>query len=119
MGGLMHAVDWFPTIAEAAGIQYKDPNQDGMSQWSAINSRGPAQRHEVIYNMDYHDDPVEGEAAIRVDDYKLIRGFPGRDQGWYKAASVGYAKFDFTDLYEPRELILNGTYMKNGKDSYK
>ncbi|XP_005099750.2 arylsulfatase B [Aplysia californica] len=86
--GLMHAVDWFPTIAEAAGIQNKEPDQDGMSQWSAINSRGPALRQEVVYNLDYHSLPLQGQAAIRVGDYKLIEGFPGMYEGWYKPDTV-------------------------------
>jgi len=86
--GLMHAVDWFPTLMSAAGLNYTDNNQDGMSQWEAINSRGPAQREEIIYNMDLGPQPLQGRAAIRMGDYKLIDGFPGLYEGWVKPDTV-------------------------------
>jgi len=82
--GLMHAVDWFPTILDAAGISYQDPNMDGMSQWAAINNRQNGTRNEIIYNMDYGPQPIQGRAAIRQGDYKLIDGFPGVYIGWVK-----------------------------------
>jgi len=84
----MHAVDWFPTILEATSTSYSDPQQDGMSQWQAINSRAPAKREEIIYNLDYHPLPVQGRAAIRVGDYKLIDGFPGLFRDWVKPDTV-------------------------------
>ncbi|RUS68842.1 hypothetical protein EGW08_023395, partial [Elysia chlorotica] len=87
--GMMHAVDWFPTLASALGITYSDSlDQDGVDQWEAITTLGPSKRTEIVYNMDYHPFPAEGQSAIRVGDYKLIEGFPGLYPGWYKPDSV-------------------------------
>ncbi|XP_035825596.1 arylsulfatase B [Aplysia californica] len=81
--GLMHAVDWFPTILEAAG-NCPDPDSDGISQWESITTLSPSKRTEFVYNLDNHTDPVQGHAAIRVGDFKLIEGIPGLYNGWYK-----------------------------------
>ncbi|KAK3756617.1 hypothetical protein RRG08_045129 [Elysia crispata] len=87
--GMMHAVDWFPTLASALGITYNDSlDQDGVDQWEAITTLAPSKRSEIVYNMDYHPAPVEGQSAIRFGDYKLIEGYPGLYQGWYKPDSV-------------------------------
>ncbi|KAH9499682.1 hypothetical protein Btru_074420 [Bulinus truncatus] len=86
--GMMHAVDWFSTVVKALNITYSDPDQDSLSQWESINSLGPSQRTEFIYNLDYMFPPVQGESAIRVGDFKLIEGFPGLYQDWYKPAQL-------------------------------
>ncbi|KAK7094207.1 arylsulfatase B-like [Littorina saxatilis] len=81
--GMMHAVDWFPTIVSAAGGEVKNKDIDGMSMWDAITSLGPSPRNEFIYNLDDTILPIEGHAAIRQGDYKLVKGFPGVFSGWY------------------------------------
>ncbi|XP_005103162.1 arylsulfatase B [Aplysia californica] len=82
--GLMHAVDWFPTILEAAGINYSDPHRDGISQWQSITSLSASRRSEFVYNLDNYTTPNQGHAAIRVGDFKLIVGYPGLYNDWYK-----------------------------------
>ncbi|BFZ22840.1 hypothetical protein BsWGS_25878 [Bradybaena similaris] len=91
--GVIHAVDWFPTLAHALGINYTDPRQDGVNQWAAIISGGESKRSEFVYNMDDHPFPAQGAVAIRVGDYKLIEGFPGMYQEHYQigATDQGYA----------------------------
>ena len=42
-----------------------DATMDGMSQWSALNNRQNGTRHEIIYNLDYSPQPLQGRAAIR------------------------------------------------------
>ncbi|GFN76971.1 arylsulfatase b [Plakobranchus ocellatus] len=82
--GLMHMVDWLPTLAEAAGAQYDGSDLDGVSQWQSLLSLAlPSQRQEVLYNLDLRMDPVQGRAAIRYGDYKLVAGFPGLYPTWY------------------------------------
>ncbi|XP_025083095.1 LOW QUALITY PROTEIN: arylsulfatase B-like [Pomacea canaliculata] len=81
--GMMHAVDWFPTIITAAGGEVKDKDIDGMSMWEAISTFGPSPRTEFIYNLDNSSLPLQGHAAIRQGDFKLIKGFPGLYSGWY------------------------------------
>ncbi|KAH9499681.1 hypothetical protein Btru_074419 [Bulinus truncatus] len=63
--GMMHAVDWFSTVVKALNITYSDPDQDSLSQWESINSLGPSQRTEFIYNLDYMFPPLQGKSAIR------------------------------------------------------
>lgn len=81
--GMMHAVDWFPTVITAAGGEVKNKDIDGVSMWEAITSMGPSPRTGFVYNLDDMNPPFEGHAAIREGDYKLIKGFPGLYSGWY------------------------------------
>ncbi|KAK3581481.1 hypothetical protein CHS0354_031814 [Potamilus streckersoni] len=76
---LVHAVDWFPTLLAAAGG--KQPQGiDGINQWRVLQSGQKSARNEFIYNID----EVKGNAAIRMGDYKLIRGGSGRYNNWYR-----------------------------------
>ncbi|KAJ8307722.1 hypothetical protein KUTeg_014727 [Tegillarca granosa] len=81
--GLIHAVDWMPTIISAAGGT-PATDIDGVDQWSAIVDGSQSKRNEFIYNLDNMFPAVTGHAAIRSGDYKLIDGFPGPYPFWYK-----------------------------------
>ncbi|XP_046374479.1 arylsulfatase B-like isoform X1 [Haliotis rufescens] len=81
--GMIHAVDWKPTLVSAAGGT-PEPTIDGMSLWNSIRNGLPSPRTEFIYNIDYFEIPMEGHAGIRVGDYKLILGYPGELDGWYR-----------------------------------
>ncbi|RUS78916.1 hypothetical protein EGW08_013329 [Elysia chlorotica] len=91
---LMHVSDWFPTVADMAGVKVKeDLGLDGFSQWSMLRSGKSSPRKEILHNIDIWE-PLQGKmlyndtfdtrvrAAIRVGDYKLITGNPG-DGKWY------------------------------------
>ncbi|KAK7480441.1 hypothetical protein BaRGS_00028360 [Batillaria attramentaria] len=75
---LIHAVDWFPTFLGLAGITPSE-HIDGIDQWSMLSEGKPSKRKEFVYNID----EVDQNAAIRVGDYKLMKGEPGRYSGWY------------------------------------
>ncbi|XP_046566683.1 LOW QUALITY PROTEIN: arylsulfatase B-like [Haliotis rubra] len=44
--GMMHAVDWYPTLVELAGEENTDPNMDGVSQYDMLINGGPSKRNE-------------------------------------------------------------------------
>jgi arylsulfatase A-like enzyme len=65
--GMMHQVDWFPTLAGIAGASTaKCKPLDGMDMWSMISENKPSPRTEIVYNVE----PFR--AAIREGDWKLI-----------------------------------------------
>ncbi|ESO91396.1 hypothetical protein LOTGIDRAFT_182669 [Lottia gigantea] len=81
--GMIHAVDWMPTLIGIAGGQ-QVPGIDGINQWDSIRMNQPSKRTEFIYNLDDFFIPSQGHAAIRDGDWKLILGYPGLYDGWYK-----------------------------------
>ncbi|XP_041378156.1 arylsulfatase B-like [Gigantopelta aegis] len=83
--GIIHAVDWMPTLLSAAGGHVDEvPGIDGVSQWDSIRTGGVSKRSEFVYNLDDFFIPTEGHSAIRMGDLKLIEGFPGLYDGWYR-----------------------------------
>ncbi|XP_053373795.1 arylsulfatase B-like [Mercenaria mercenaria] len=88
--GLIHAVDWYPTIvaaAEGSGMFANDAI-DGINQWEAISTGGKSKRSEIVYNLDNAFLAQQGHAAIRVGDFKLIQGYPGPFRDWYKPEQI-------------------------------
>lgn len=75
---LIHIVDWYPTLVEAAGGSAV-PNIDGMSQWQNLLTGGNGPRQEFVYNID----EVDNNAAIRQGRFKLVQGHAGSPDGWY------------------------------------
>ncbi|KAJ8314190.1 hypothetical protein KUTeg_008751, partial [Tegillarca granosa] len=101
--GMMHAVDWMPTIVSAAGGT-PVPGIDGLNQWPSLLNGSESKRSEFIYNLDDLPPPFcVGHAAIRSGDYKLIQGFPGPYPGWYKPP-----QYDGEDVVEDKRF--NRTY---------
>ncbi|XP_046566773.1 arylsulfatase J-like [Haliotis rubra] len=76
--GMMHAVDWYPTLVELAGGKNTDPNMDGVSQYDMLINGGPSKRNEFVYNI--YD--KSNSSAIRYGDLKLMRGSPGSHNDW-------------------------------------
>ncbi|XP_055958305.1 arylsulfatase B [Patella vulgata] len=81
--GLIHGVDWMPTLLGAAGAP-QVAGIDGINHWDSIRQNLASGRREFIYNLDDFYIPTQGHAAIRVGDWKLILGYPGTFDGWYK-----------------------------------
>jgi arylsulfatase len=103
--GIMSGLDWFPTLAAAAG----DPNiveelkkgkelgdrsykvhLDGYDQMNLITGKGPSNRHEILYF-------AEGTlGAIRIDDFKYR--FIDQPNGWFG----GTVKLDWPTIVDLR-----------------
>lgn len=65
--GMMHAVDWYPTLVGlAGGATAKCKPLDGMDQWPMVSEGRPSPRTEVVYNVE----PFRG--AVRQGDWKLV-----------------------------------------------
>jgi arylsulfatase A-like enzyme len=74
VGGMLHVVDMYPTLAALAGAKLeKNKPLDGMNVWSAISEGSATPRTEMVYNVD----PTGG--AVRSGDMKLVwlAGLPG------------------------------------------
>lgn len=66
VNGMIHAVDWYPTLIGLAGGQTtKAKPLDGMNVWPTISDGQPSPRTELVYNVE----PFR--AAIRQGDWKL------------------------------------------------
>lgn len=63
----MHAVDWFPTIAEIVGYKSADDLKwDGISQWKGLLGTAMPSTERTIYIA------ATGGASLRQGDWKLI-----------------------------------------------
>ena len=84
--GMIHSVDWYPTLLAAADIKTDVGNIDGMNVWSTVSTGAPSPRQTFVYNIDTNI-PV---AAIRFEKWKLITGEPGTPSGWIPPANASY-----------------------------
>lgn len=82
--GIIHAVDWLPTLLEAAGGSAPPEAIDGVSQWqSVLQAKVPSARTEFVYNFD----EMKKNAGLRQGNFKLLQGPPGEPSGWYPPPS--------------------------------
>jgi len=111
-GGLMHVVDWFPTMLDMAGITYKSPSGralDGASHWSmmseldksdAVSTQSP--RKTMLYG--YYAD-ISGVSIPSTTPVRAVRNA----QYKYLESSVDetYMGWDETDEAEDDDSSLN------------
>jgi arylsulfatase A-like enzyme len=72
--GLIHGVDWFPTLLSACGV--RRPTElalDGVDQWSALSGVRPLAVPPRFWQWNRYTPVVESNAAIRDGDWKLVR----------------------------------------------
>ncbi|CAH2000847.1 unnamed protein product [Acanthoscelides obtectus] len=80
--GIMHIVDWLPTLLEAAGTPTSDiKNLDGMSMWRSITEDVNSGRTEILHNID----DIFGNAALSSNGWKITKGatYDGIWDYWY------------------------------------
>ncbi|KAK7096495.1 arylsulfatase J-like [Littorina saxatilis] len=78
--GMVHAVDWVPTLVHMGGGKAKDWMQ-GKNAWDRIKNFEDSRRNEFLYT--YDDYYKFNHRAYRFKQWKLIQGRPGQSQGWY------------------------------------
>lgn len=117
MDGLMHVVDWVPTLLTVAGITPKaSPQLDGVSQWDQIIFKNTTDaRTNMVYNINplCNDGQAQRpKAAVRSGKYKLLHecyNVTGIDKktntGGYNPSNEGPYLFDLeTDPGETTNL---------------
>ncbi|KAL1429114.1 hypothetical protein MTO96_016845 [Rhipicephalus appendiculatus] len=77
---VVHAVDWFPTLLNVAGMKDDPGSVDGVNQWEVLSEDAAQVRHEFVYNIRKR---AHLQGAIRDGDYKFILGDAGHPNGWY------------------------------------
>lgn len=90
------STDFFPTIAEIAGIKYDKQNIDGTSLLPLLKQTGTLARSSLYWHYPhYHHQGYKPAGAIRDGDYKLIE--------WYEETMTGASQQ--IELYNIRKDI--------------
>nr|XP_037282346.1 arylsulfatase B-like [Rhipicephalus microplus] len=94
---VVHAVDWFPTLLDAAGKRDEPGSIDGVNQWKVLSEDAAQVRHRFVYNIRKR---AHLEGAIRDGDYKFILGDAGHPNGWYPEPDFDehFKKQDFGNI---------------------
>ena len=76
---MFQVIDWLPTLLSAAGYDTsKLPEDiDGMDQWNVLSYNSEGTRTEMLHNT------LGNEAALRMQDLKIIKGQKKGWDGWY------------------------------------
>ncbi|KAJ0178804.1 hypothetical protein K1T71_005579 [Dendrolimus kikuchii] len=82
-GGLFHVTDWLPTLVAAAGgnITYKI---NGINQWNTLINGLNFERQDILITID----DLNGVAAARQGDFKIILGNIDKDKSDYYAKEL-------------------------------
>ncbi len=102
MDSIMSAMDVFPTLAEAAGVERKNEfTLDGRSLWPAIAGGEKMPREELLFFAS--ETPIRGTFNITAfdDEWKLIQRI---DQGLLAATVTNYLFRPAEDPYERNNL---------------
>ncbi|XP_070551077.1 arylsulfatase J-like [Ptychodera flava] len=76
--GMIHVVDWHPTIANIAGGKVQDEDMDGIDVWNDYVDQLIIAKERNVYNIITDWDV----AAIRIGDYKLMTGKNHHNACW-------------------------------------
>lgn len=94
-GHMMQIFDWLPTLLSVAGYNMSslDPSKlDGLDMWRTLSTDDDSPRTEMLLNID----PISGQEAIRVRNYKYLKGESATYwAGWYKPGEHGKKGTDF------------------------
>ena len=83
----MHITDWAATILSMAGVD--NSGIDGVDQSELLVNGGASARDEILFQIDSTFPQRLGKEAVRVGNYKLLRGFPGLFDGYESEGSLG------------------------------
>ena len=139
---LAHVTDWFPTILKMAGYVGNPAKEgyplDGVDMWQSlidgVYSPGNGQRNEMLYMLDTFLPPGNNQpenalkqtaqvfidcTALRIGDFKLIEGYPGRSDWYGEDPSLAWPVdfvygYDATD-YEAIQLSKGGKIGDGGQ----
>lgn len=105
---LISLVDIMPTLCSAAGIDVaKLGNIDGVDMWEALSTGSNENlRTEMPHNIDTNLDGISIYGAVRVEQWKYIKGSPnfGLNDGWM-GDSGRPKQGDDHYRYDPRNVL--------------
>ena len=78
------------------GIPFDNKATDGYNIWNALNKKEEFKRQQIVYNLDIDDQSPNFHFAIRLGDWKLFWGQPGKFQ-------VNIRQKHVLELYNLRE----------------
>ncbi|XP_049860288.1 arylsulfatase B-like isoform X1 [Schistocerca gregaria] len=104
---LMHITDWLPTLYAAAGGNASSlpEDLDGVNAWPQLVTGFGSPRSELLINVD----EVVGNAAIRLDDWKLVRGRQNSASDTGYQGSTGREDAGYTPVYTPEQVLSSAT----------
>lgn len=114
---MIHVTDWYPTIVHLSGGSVDDIPLDGYNVWETLSNGEPSPRNEILHNIDpidaYWDTKIEPyhhcrQAAIRVGDWKLLKGCPGNGS-WIPPPESSHSFEHGTNYFDN----INSTFLFN------